>query len=314
MSSRKKRRLEETGLRDHGSLKKYTDGVRDGEIEGVFGNNVFTDDWHPHDPQIKKYRDRGSFELQPLLLDNMETGWVRCTLPLCKERMLSRKNERIFQAQQNNRDGLLKKNVLRYFELHHLTEEEESAKRQAERQRRIDARRPASSADPDQPSIELFAQPTKKKFGPQVVEELKKMNAAVIAEAGLSLDFWTKSAVIEREKYLLESMGYDSEQVHRFDRGSSAVKADLYKVATKNANAIKKVLPQLADKSRIALMVDHQAILQLTNEPNRDALGSALILSAIDDKRYSYLMGFESVSTTSTSETVRIVRRTAQAI
>ena len=306
MSSRKRRRLEDAGLKD------YIDEVKDGKIEGIFGPNLFVQEWNPHDPVIKKFRDRGEFEIQPLMLNNMETGWARCTDTLCQERMLNKKNERIFQVQQNNRDGLLKKNVIRHFEQHHLTEEELIEKRQNERNKRIAGRSSIRSVDSDQPLIDSFAQPALKKLSPQVVEELKILNAAVIAEAGLSLDFFTKASVIERDRFLLKSLGYDPDQISRFDRGSGAVKNDLFKSGSKNADVIKRVAPQLAEKSRLALLIDHQAILQLSNETNRDAFGTGIILSADDDKRYNYLASFESVPSTTTEETVRRARQVAQ--
>ena len=306
MGTRKRRRLEDAGLED------YVDEVKNGTIEGTFGPNLFTKEWHPHDPVIKKFRDRGEFEIQPLMLNNMETGWARCTDIVCQERMLNRKNERIFQIQQNNRDGLLKKNVIRHFDQYHLTEEELNEKRQNERNKRIAARSSVRSADPDQPLIESFAQPAMKKLSPQVVDELKKLNVAVIAEAGLSLDFFTKASVIERDRFLLKSLGYDPDQISRFDRGSGAVKNDLFKAGSANAELIKRVAPQLADKSRLALLIDHQAILQLSDETNRDAFGFGIILSAEDEKRHNYLAAFESVPSTSTEETVRRARQVAK--
>ena len=306
MGTRKRRRLENAGLKD------YIDEVKDGKVEGTFGTNLFTEDWNAHDPDIKKFRDRGQFEIQPLKLDNMQTGWARCTDPLCQERMLNRKNEKIFQVQQNNRDGLLKKNVLRHFEQYHLTEEEMNAKRQNERNKRQAGRTSNRSADPDQPLIESFVQPAMKKLPPEFVEELKKLNAAIIAEAGLSLDFFTKAAVIERDRFILKALGYDPDQVSLFDRGSGAVKNDLFKAGSENADLIKRVVPALADKGRVAWVLDHQAILQLTNETNRDAFGTAIVLSADSDMRHTYLTSFESVPSTATEDTVRIARQVAK--
>ena len=307
--SRKRRRLEEN------DVDEYITNVDNGTREGIFGANVCTEDLYPDDPEYKKFRERHEFEIQPLLMkigdQQLETGWARCTLSICQERRLSNAKGRVFRIQQKNRDGVLKRDIIRHFTQFHLTEEEEKEKKEAERLRRIAGRRrlPADSA---QPSMELFAQPVLKKLTPQIAEELKKMNAAIIAEEGLSLDFFKKDAVIERERFLLKSVGYDPDEVHRFDRGKNAVKDDIYKEGSKNARIIRSVAPQLADKSRLSIMIDHQSILQLSNEETRDALGIGLILSSVDDKRYSYLLSYEATETTAANETVRVARRVAQ--
>ena len=306
MTSRKRRRLDQAGL------EEYINNVDNGVTEGVFGSNICTEDLYPNDPLYKKFREQDTFEIHPLMLEDMATGWARCTLPKCQERrMQSRQQSRIFQIQQKNRDGVLKRNIIRHFEQWHLTDEEQKEKRETERLRRIAGKRRVA-ADSAQPSMELFAQPTLKKLNPQTSEELQKLNAAIIAEAGLSLDFFTKESVMKRDEFLLKSLGYCPEQVHRFNRGKHAVKEDLFKAGSENARLIQSVAPQLADKGRLALMIDHQSILHLKNEDCRDALGSGLILSSTSGTRHEYLLGYEATGTTGTRETVRVVRQHAK--
>lgn len=138
---------------------------------------------------------------------------------------------------------------------------------------------------------------------------MKLKNAAAIAGNGLSLDVFVSEEFMERDKFLLKSLGYDAEQAHKFNRGATAVKMDLFKNGSAHAQLIKTLVPKLAELSRIALLIDHQAILQLKNEPARDSLGVALILSASDGLRYCYLLGFEAVESTRTADTVRITKQ-----
>ena len=305
MGSRKRRRLDNAGLDD------YINNVDSGQTEGVFGTNLCTEDLYPNDPDYKKFRERDTFEIQPLMLDGVTTGWARCTLPRCQEQRMSSKQSKIFQIQQKNRDGVLKRNLFRHFEQWHLTDEEQKEKREAERLRRIAGKRKVA-ADSAQPSMELFAKPALKKLNPQSIEELQKLNAAIIAEAGLSLDFFTKESIMERDRFLLKSVGYDPDQVQRINRGKHAVKEDLFKAGSENARLIRSVAPQLADKGRLAMMIDHQAILHLKKEDCRDAMGSGLVLSASSGKRHDYLMGYEATGTTGARETVRIARQHAK--
>ena len=160
--------------------------------------------------------------------------------------------------------------------------------------------------------MELFAQPALKKLNPQSIGELQKLNAAIIAEAGLSLDFFTKESIMERDRFLLKSLGYDPDQVRRINRGKHAVKEDLFKAGSENARLIRSVAPQLADKGRLAMMIDHQSILHLKKEDCRDAFGSGLVLSASSGKRHEYLMGYEATGTTGARETVRVARQHAK--
>ena len=117
---------------------------------------------------------------------------------------------------------------------------------------------------------------------------------------------------MERDRYILRMLGYDPDQVRRFNRGKNAVKEDLFKTGSENARLIRSVAPQLADQGRLALAVDHQSILHLKKEDCRDACGSGLVLSASSGKRHEYLMGYEPTITTGARETVRVVRQHAQ--
>lgn len=137
---------------------------------------------------------------------------------------------------------------------------------------------------------------------------MKILNAAAIAGNDLSLNIFVSDEFMERDKFLLKSLGFDPELAHKFNRGATAVKMDLFKNGREHAQLIKTTIPKLAELSRAAVLIDHQSILQLTNEPSRDSLGVALILSASDGKRYCYLIGFEAVPNTTTAVTVRITK------
>ena len=71
---------------------------------------------------------------------------------------------------------------------------------------------------------------------------------------------------------------------------------------------IRQVSGPLTQKSKLSLLLDHQKVLQPHNETNKDALGIALLLTANHGKRYTYLVCFETVDSTSNDDTVRIAK------
>ena len=58
-----------------------------------------------------------------------------------------------------------------------------------------------------------FAQ--KKKLSQNTIADLKRLNAAMIGQSNLSLDFFTHVDVMERDKYLLRALGYDENEPHK---------------------------------------------------------------------------------------------------
>ena len=168
--------------------------------------------------------------------------------------------------------------------------------------------------DQSQPSIMDFVQPPPptKQINYADLEKLKALNASVIASCNLSLDFFVSEEMMERDQFLLKLAGIDPMQAHKFNRGETAVKEDLFKVGSANRQLIKSVAPKLAEMSRVSMQIDHQAVLQLTAETGRDAYGTALILAASDKKRYSYLLGFQNVESTRIADTVKLTQQIAQ--
>lgn len=256
---------------------------------------------------VKQYREKDPFKMHALLLGDMHTGYARCTNTKCQERL----DTVVFQVQEKNRSGLLKKMLVRHLTNYHISDEQlgEKLKRTRERQQRARNQRATSS----QQSMDNFVQvaPTRT-MNIQVVNQLKVLNAATIAGCNVSFDFFVSEEMLERDRFLLESFGIDPDQVHRFNRGRTAVKEDLFKEGSANQQLIRSVAQALAKTSRLTIMIDHQKVLQLTNEQNSDALGVALVLSATDKKRYTYLLGFQTVSLTSNEPTVRATKLIAQ--
>ena len=114
---------------------------------------------------------------------------------------------------------------------------------------------------------------------------------------------------MERDRFLLESIGVDPNEVQRFNRGAAAIKNDLYRIGSENQRLIRSVAPQIAAKSRFGVQIDHQAVNNLRNEPHNDACGSALILSATDSKRYTYVMGFDNVASKANHHTTVLINQ-----
>lgn len=304
-NDRKRRKLEELDLPDY--IKK----INAGEMDGTF--DAQTDLLNAHyanDELLLKYRQRDDFEFHALLLDGMTTGYARCTLEKCKERMKNGPEKAVvFMVNQQNRSGMQHRFMKRHLVNYHKNDEEIE---QAAQQRR-EARREAQQArrEASQPLITAFAQRSSK-LGSDVVTELKSLNAAVIATQNLSMDFFVSEEMIERDRYLLKAAGVDPMEAHRFDRGAVAVKNDLFQTGSANWRLIKSVAPQIAQKSRFGLLIDHQKVLNLSNEPHDDALGVALILSATDGKRYTYVLAFENVESTRNQHTVTLVNQIAK--
>ena len=277
----------------------------------------------------KKFKERDEFEIHALLLEGEITGFARCTLERCKERMKSEQKKVVFSVQQQHREGMLKRYMHRHLEYYHMTEEEFE-------QHKLNKRKTQgrSKSRESQMSIMNYVQEPKTnslrkvlkkmrfdstrahktKLSHQnskshtVIEKMKILNAAAIASNDLSLNVLVSKEFMERDKFLLESLGANPDLAHKFNRGATAVKMDLFKNGREQANLIRATIPKLAELSRVAILIDHQSILQLTNEPARDSIGVALVLSATDEMRYCHLIGFEAVSSTTTAETVRTTK------
>ena len=101
-NDRKRRKLEELDLPDY--IKK----INAGEMDGTF--DAQTDLLNAHyanDELLLKYRQRDDFEFHALLLDGMTTGYARCTLEKCKERMKNGPEKAVvFMVNQQNRSGI----------------------------------------------------------------------------------------------------------------------------------------------------------------------------------------------------------------
>ena len=302
-NARKRKRLEEL------DFQAYLTKIDSGEEIGTYDDNDLIDVNFLDDKITLKYRERESFVFNALLFDGSQTGYARCSLPRCQERLKKEQGAVVFQCQEYNRSGLQRKFLDRHLKVYHKTEEElESQKRKSNKEKKQSAKK----REPSQASMLDFVQPATKEIKYSDLEKLKAQNASVIASCNLSLDFFTSEEMMERDKFLLELAGINPMQAHKFNRGETAVKEDLFKIGNANRQLIKSVAPKLAEMSRISMQIDHQAVLQLTAETGKDAYGSAIILAASNGKRYSYLLGFENVESTRIADTVKLTQQIAQ--
>ena len=108
----------------------------------------------PNDAVAKKFKEREDFQFQALLLENETTGYARCTLPRCQERLKREQKKVVFQVQQLNRDGMIKKFLHRHLEYYHLTEAEHEERKGHKRQ----TQGRSKSRDSSQMSITNFVQ------------------------------------------------------------------------------------------------------------------------------------------------------------
>ena len=142
--------------------------------------------------------------------------------------------------------------------------------------------------------------------------ELRRANANVIAQNSTSLSFFASEAMVERDRILLGLCGVHEDEVSRFNRSSTAVKHDLFKQGNKARDLIRKAIPLLAAKNRVALHIDHHAIHHLTNVEEPEAFGAGLMLSGSDDLRHSFMCAYEPVPNTRLSVTVPAVKQIAK--
>ena len=304
--ARKRRRLE--GL----DLPAHIDKINAGEIIGTYEEVDLVQKHFALDELTLKYKERDDFEFNALLLDGMTTGWARCTSEKCRERMMNGPEKSIvFMCNQENRSGMQRRFLERHLRYYHKTEEEIEEANKKRKESRLEARLNPRRQN-NQPSMLNFAKRPSKCLGSDDVTELKALNAAVIASKNLSMDFFVSEEMLERDEYLLKSVGVDPSEVHRFNRGSGAVKSDLFKAGSANWRLIKTVGPRLAEKSRLTILIDHQKILQLTNESDKDAIGCALVLTATDMNRYQFFLAYDTVKSTRTPDTVKHVNEVAK--
>ena len=301
MANAKKRRRFENQ-----NFDAYLKRINSEEEIGTFEDGVdLIDLKHSNDPLTITYRAREGFVFNALLFNGEQTGYARCSLDRCRERMKREEHLQVFQCQEYNRTGLQRKFLRRHLEVYHKTDSELEAQRRR-------SRRQIASQDNSQSAMTDFVKPVKKKLSHGAKEKMKQLNAAVIAGNNLSMNFFVSDEMLERDRFLLESTQTDPDDVYQFNRSAICVKEDLFKIGSATRQLIKAVAPQLAEKSRLCWLMDHQSILQLNNETNRSALGSALLLKATDKKRYQILMSFDSVDSTGTEPTVRLAKKTAK--
>lgn len=304
--ARKRRRLEELDLSAH------IDKINTGEILGTYEEVDLVNKHFALDELALKYKERDDFEFNALLLDGMTTGWARCTLEKCRERMKNGPEKSIvFMCNQENRSGMQRRFMERHFRNYHKTDEEMEEASKKRKKSRNQARLNPQQQN-SQPTILDFAKRPSKCLGSDDVNELKALNAAVIASKNLSMDFFVSEEMMERDAYLLKSAGVDPSEVHRFNRGAGAVKNDLFLTGSANWRLIKSVAPRLAEKSRLSMQIDYQKILQLTAESDKDAIGCALILTATDKRRYNFVLAYENVKSIRTLDTVKHVNEVAK--
>ena len=153
--ARKRRRLEELNLQDH------IDKINAGEISGVFDAQTDLVSKHfANDQFALKYKQRDDFEFHALMLNDMTTGWARCTLESCKERMKNGPDKAVvFMCNQENRSGMQRRFMERHLMNYHKTDEEIEEQSQKRKKTRKEAR--LSRQQNNQSSMLNFTRSTK---------------------------------------------------------------------------------------------------------------------------------------------------------
>ncbi|CAG5110421.1 Oidioi.mRNA.OKI2018_I69.chr2.g4829.t1.cds [Oikopleura dioica] len=138
-------------------------------------------------------------------------------------------------------------------------------------------------------------------------ETHRENNAAVIASQHLSLGFWQKSEVVERDRHLLASVGVNPDVLRDFGPTSSyGSKQELKKCAENLKKIVSKNVPELCRRGIVTLSGDHKSIQGLTKDGCKNGL-SILIHLQRGSLNSNITLDFVGSETTDDETTSRIL-------
>ena len=301
-------------------IADYVNKVSAKEIEG----NYSTDDLclqRYTDPKVQKRAEemmraaqaKEKFEIHQLLLDGKPTGSGQCTSKRCRNEMWLKKKKAVFVVNPYKTGGAKWQSIERHLEGYH------SAAVKAD-----DAA--TSSRGLQQTKLNVISKA--KKIPQSLVSEMRNHNINVVAQCHTSLNFFAKEVSRDRDRALLKAGGFDPDEVYKFDRTGPTVKRDLERNTQTNRALIAEVADKLAEEGVLALALDHMEIKNMKNQKligvnlrdgstadavrPKHALGIQLILTAVDGKRYGYLLDYRPVAEKDNQTTVRWAREILQ--
>ena len=183
----KKRKLDAMdGVRD------YIDSVNAGEVEGEYGENILKG---CKESVINAFLEKEPFEILPLMYKGYQIGNGKCTHPTCTAKAIST-NHRTFVINDGRRSGMKPYHIIRHCERNHVSAKDKFAKKRSEK------------TNEKQRSLQEFL-PTKKKLNQETIQGMRQRNKQVISYNNTAIGFFGKKSVKDRDRYLLEQLGYD---------------------------------------------------------------------------------------------------------
>ena len=270
----KKRKLNE--IQD--GVKEYIGQVDAGEEEGEFGKNCLVG---CKDPEIKEFLEKEAFEIHPLIYKGHEVGSGKCTLPSCVEKSKITK-KKTFVINDQYRSGFKLEHIRRHCRRHHVESKPKSKTKQ--------------NIDKSQTTLHKFI--PKKKLNKETVSKMRLLNNQVIAHNNTSLGLFAKKEMKDRDRFLLESMGYDGEEVDKFDVGAESMKNEARKTSESNKQIIKSAIQDCVAKGRypFSILLDHKSTRNQTAEEENWCIGVGLLLTddldPDDLERFPYLLDY----------------------
>ena len=285
----KKRKL------DMDEVKEYIENVNAGIVEGEYGENILKG---CKDAKINAFLEKEPFEVLPLMYKGHQIGNGKCTHPICVEKAQS-STHRTFVINEGRKSGMKAYNIIRHCERNHVSAKEKSAKKLAEKSKQ------------NQPSMKQFI-PTKKKLSQETIKGMRQRNKQVISYNNTAIGFFGKKSVKDRDRYLLEQLGYDGNEVNKFDVGAESVKSDSRKTSLENRQFISSVADKCAEKGVFALAIDHKATANQTAEEEKWNIGVGVIFTDDDFEREYYLLDYIPVKDQSVEINAPILREVLQ--
>ena len=276
-------------------VKDYIEKVNHGEIEGEYGENVLKG---CQDPQIKEFLEKEPFEILPLMYKGYEIGNGKCTRPQCIEKGAI-SNNRTFVINDNRKSGMKPFPVLRHCKNNHISQKEKAAKKRA------------GKSNENQPTLQQFM-PQKKKLSQETIKGMRQRNKQVISYNNTAIGFYGKQVSKDRDRFLLEQLGYDGNEVNKFDVGAESVKADSRKTALQNRQFIASVAEKCAIKGVFGVTIDHKATANQTAEEEKWNLGIGLMFTNDNLEREHYLLDYVPVKDQTVETNAPILKEVLQ--
>ena len=125
--------------------------------------------------------------------------------------------------------------------------------------------------------------------------KIRDQNLLILSSGQVcALNTFQKQEFIDRDKLILEMVGFEPEIADEISTSRNTTKRDIIKMCEENRQKIRTQLPVVATKkSGVGLSIDHKNVERhsVTNQ-TKFVLGTSITITDDDGERLSYLLGF----------------------